>query len=95
MRMEEIIKAKIEASLSSTYVEVINESHKHAGHMGDDGSGETHFRLMVVSSAFENKNRIERHRTIHAILENELQNKIHALALKTYTPDEVKKNNKK
>lgn len=89
MAMEERIKAKLTEALNPAALEVENQSHLHAGHAGDDGSGESHFHLMVVSSAFEGTTRIERHRMIFDILRDEMS-AIHALAIKAYSPAEYK-----
>lgn len=81
MAMKDIIREKIEKALAPEILEVINESHLHKGHAGDDGSGESHFKLKVVSSAFVGKTKIECHRMINQILSEELKTRIHALSL--------------
>ena len=88
MSLADQIKQKLEKALEIDHIEVINESHKHAGHAGDDGSGESHFHLIVLSQSFVNQSRIQRQRTINTILKTELQNKIHALSMKLLTPQE-------
>lgn len=91
MNMEEQIKKKVEEFLAPEYFELENESHHHAGHSGDDGSGQTHFKLKIVSSKFEGCNRIQRHRLVHTFT-NELMDKgLHALSLHLYTPAEHSK----
>lgn len=60
---------------------MVNESHRHAGHAGDDGSGESHFRVAIRAAAFEGQTRIARHRAVHAAIGPELMGRIHALAL--------------
>lgn len=74
----------------------MDESDKHAGHvhmmqgLGKAGAGtETHFRLTVVSPAFESKTMVQRHRMIYAALAEEMRGSIHALALDTKTPAEA------
>ena len=81
--IEERIVKKIEEAFAPERLAVINESHLHAGHHGGamDGSGETHFRVRVVSPAFAGMSRIERHRAVHAALGTDLTSAIHALAL--------------
>jgi BolA protein len=59
---------------------VVNESHKHAGHSGDDGSGESHFRIVIRAPAFLPMTRIDRHRAVNAAL-GDLTTRIHAIAL--------------
>ncbi|NKB78394.1 BolA family transcriptional regulator [Ochrobactrum daejeonense] len=77
-------------------LEVINESHLHAGHHHEDrghhetydGTGETHFRIRIVAEAFSTMSRIERHRAINALLKEELASGVHALALEPSAPGE-------
>lgn len=61
----------------------------HAGHAGSPGTGESHFRVLVVSDAFDGKSRVERHRMVNAALADELAGRVHALALTTYAPGEA------
>ena len=86
------IAAKIEAALQPLSLEVIDESAQHAGHMlhphGEEPRGETHFRVYIVSPAFEGKSRIERHRMINAALAQELAGSVHALAIHANAPGE-------
>jgi BolA family transcriptional regulator, general stress-responsive regulator len=67
---------------------VTDESHLHEGHAGHRPGGETHFRLYIVSHAFEGKTRIERHRMINAVLAAELAGSVHALAIRAQAPGE-------
>lgn len=87
-RMTDKIKHKIEAAFSPILLEIRNDSEKHRGHAGHDGSNESHFHLTIVSDIFQEKTRIERQRIIHKLLETELNSGIHALALVLRTPDE-------
>ena len=75
------IEAKLTAALAPKSLEVIDESHRHAGHGHHHPDGETHFRVEIVSDAFEGKSRIERHRMINALLAEELASRVHALAI--------------
>lgn len=75
------IKRKLEAAFAPDRLEVVNDSHRHAGHAGDDGSGESHFNVLIRASAFADMNRIALHRAVHAALGPELLGRIHALAL--------------
>lgn len=88
MSMEARIRAKLIDGLEPIRLDVINESHLHAGHGGSPGTGESHFRVLVVSPKFEGKSRVERHRLVNETLSSELRNGIHALALRTYAPGE-------
>lgn len=74
-------------------LEIVNESHLHAGHHhGDgrpfDGTGETHFRVRMISAAFAGKSRLERHRAINAALAPVLEDGLHALAVEASAPGE-------
>lgn len=91
MSIAEQIKRKITESLAPEHLELINESHKHKGHAGDNGTGESHFKLIVVSSKFEGYDRIQRHRMVFTVLNEELNGKIHALSIAAYTPAEYRR----
>ena len=82
-----IINKSREAFLPES-LDVADESHLHEGHTGHRPGGETHFRVYIVSKAFEGKSRIERHRMINAALAAELAGPVHALALKAHAPGE-------
>ncbi len=86
--MQDTITQKLAQALQPLHLDVVNESHKHHGHAGDDGSGESHFFVLVVSDMFVGKSRIERQKMVYKILERELKGEIHALSLKTMTMDE-------
>lgn len=89
MSVEAAIREKLIRVLQPTRLDVVNESHLHAGHRTSPGTGESHFRVLVVSQAFAGKSRIERHRLINDTLAAELKGKVHALAIKAYAPDEA------
>ena len=91
-------KSMAEASLTAAFqperLEIVNESHLHAGHHhGDgrpfDGSGETHFRVRIVSATFAGKSRLERHRAVNAALGAVLDDGLHALAIEASAPGEA------
>ena len=79
-------------SIPEACLEIIDESSQHAGHAGAKGvsspSGETHFRVKVVSDSFEGLRTIDRHRMVYVVLEEELVGPVHALSLETLTPEE-------
>jgi len=75
------IRAALESAFAPTELVVENESHRHAGHAGDDGSGESHWRVTISAPAFASMSRIERHRAVHAALGPAIMGRIHALAL--------------
>ncbi len=68
-------------SLSPQHLEVINESALHAGHAGDDGSGESHWRIVIKAASLDGASRIARHRAVHSALGAEIIGRIHALAI--------------
>jgi len=81
MTVDAEIRAKLEATFAPATLEIINESHRHAGHSGDSGSGESHFRLRIAAPVFAEMSRVQRHRAVHSALGPELTGRIHALAL--------------
>ncbi|MEQ8824206.1 MAG: BolA family protein [Filomicrobium sp.] len=89
MSIEQTMREKLLVSLEPTRLDIINESELHAGHRGSPGTGESHFRLLIVSEAFTGKSRVDRHRIVNEILSDELAGRIHAMALKTYAPGEA------
>jgi BolA family transcriptional regulator, general stress-responsive regulator len=90
------IRRSLETALAPTRLDVVDESHKHAGHAhvmtrpGTAGApGETHFRIKVVAEEFAGKSRLERHRRINALIADEMgPNKVHALAIEARAPGE-------
>jgi BolA protein len=83
------IAQKLTKALAPAALNVIDESHSHAGHGHHHPDGETHFRVEVVSAAFEGKSLIERHRLVNALLSDELADRVHALAISAKTPHEA------
>ncbi|MFV0492483.1 MAG: BolA family protein [Pseudorhodobacter sp.] len=81
MAMAELIRTRLEAEFTPQQLEVSNESHRHAGHAGDDGSGESHFAVTIRAEALAPLTRVARHRAIHAALGPEIVGKIHALTI--------------
>ena len=75
------IREAIERAFQPQHIEIINESAKHRGHAGDDGSGESHFRVVLRAPQFASMNRVARHRAVHGALGAELLASIHALSL--------------
>jgi BolA family transcriptional regulator, general stress-responsive regulator len=89
MRTRDAIIEKLREAFSPESLEVKDESHLHEGHMGHRPSGETHFRVYIVSQAFAGKSRVDRHRLINAALAAELAGPVHALALHAKAPGEA------
>ncbi|XP_059285818.1 sufE-like protein 1, chloroplastic/mitochondrial [Lycium ferocissimum] len=84
------IKEKLEKELRPVELEVEDISYQHTGHAGVRGSdGQTHFNLNVVSEEFEGKSLVKRHRMIYGLMQDELQNGLHALSIVAKTPSEV------
>jgi BolA protein len=82
------IRERLDAALSPVALEIDDESHLHAGHAGArDGRG--HFRVMIVSPAFNGLNRIKRHQLVYGSLGEMMQSDIHALSIQAYSPDEI------
>lgn len=80
MAVSDEITQRLTDAFAPTVLEVVNESHRHAGHAGDDGSGESHFRVTIRAAAFGPMSRIDRHRAVQKAL-GDLNSRIHALAL--------------
>lgn len=83
------IQEKLTAALSPVRLVVIDDSSKHAGHVGARPGGETHFTVDVVSSAFEGLSRVARQRKIYEILAEEVAGPVHALVMIVKTPKEI------
>jgi BolA protein len=88
MSVKDRIIAKLTAAMAPLSLDVVDESNQHAGHGGWRETGETHFRVKMVSAALTGKTRIERHRTIHGLLAEELKGGVHALAIEARAPEE-------
>lgn len=88
MSVKDRIEKRLVEALKPQSLRVVDESHLHAGHAGARPEGETHFRVYIVSAAFESKDRINRHRAVHAILADELAGSVHALAIHASAPGE-------
>ena len=88
MTMAERMREKLTEAFQPARLDIIDDSHRHAGHAGAREGGETHFTVEVVSAAFAGKSRVERQRLVYAALAAELQERVHALALRTLTPAE-------
>jgi len=88
MSTSDVIIKKLREAFAPESLEVVDESHLHEGHAGHRPGGETHFRVYIVSPAFEGKSRVERHRMINAALEAELAGAVHALAIAAQAPTE-------
>ncbi len=88
------IREKLTAALSPEWIELVDDSARHAGHHHEGGmdakpGGESHFNLTVVSAAFEGQARVMRQRAVNAALREELAGPVHALSIKAMTPSEA------
>lgn len=83
------IEKRVQDALSPEHLAVINDSAQHRGHMGDDGTGESHFTVDVVAAAFAGQSRLQRQRLVNAALGELVRDgTVHALAIKARAPDE-------
>jgi BolA protein len=89
MSMDVRIKEKLTTRFQPEALDVINESHLHAGHSSSPNSGQSHYRVLIVATAFEGKSRLERHRLVNETLAAELKDGVHALAIRAQTPQEM------
>ncbi|KGK58331.1 BolA protein [Xanthomonas arboricola] len=88
MSRVERIRAAVQAALAPTELEVVDDSHRHAGHAGArDGRG--HFNVRVVSAAFAGKPPLARHRAVYAAVGEMMQTDIHALSIEALAPGEA------
>jgi BolA protein len=87
----ETMGRKLTEALAPTRLAIFDESHRHASHAGARPEGESHFRVEIVSAAFNGLSRIERQRLVHDVLSAELFGRVHALSLTTQTPEEAER----
>ena len=83
--MRDVLEAKLREALDPTHLEVIDESHLHAGHAGARDGGQ-HFRAVIVSEKFEGLNRVRAQQLVYQTVENWMGKEIHALSMQTFTP---------
>ena len=89
MSVKDRIVARLTEGLRPDALEVIDESHQHAGHMGSRPAGETHFRVRVTAAAFAGRSRVDRHRAVNDLLAAEIRpGGVHALAIEARAPGE-------
>ncbi|KZE08763.1 MULTISPECIES: BolA family protein [Sphingomonas] len=87
--LADLIATRLTDALSPTTLTVTNDSHHHAGHMGDDGTGETHFSVDIVADAFAGQSRVARQRLVNRALADLLATRIHALAIRARAPGDA------
>ncbi len=83
------IETLLREAFAPTRLEVINDSARHHGHAGDDGSGESHFTVVIESSAFAGQNRLARQRLVNRALGDIPGQRVHALAIRAFAPGEA------
>lgn len=88
MTVADRIDKKLRDGLHPVDLDIRDDSHKHEGHAGWRPGGETHFRVRIVSPAFEGQGRVARQRMVYALLADEMADRVHALELVTLTPQE-------
>jgi BolA family transcriptional regulator, general stress-responsive regulator len=84
----ERMRVKLMTALDPERLEIEDQSHRHAGHVGWREGGETHFSIKVASARFAGKRRLERHRMVYALLSEEIAGGVHALAIEALAPGE-------
>lgn len=82
------IERRLREAFQPTHLSVSNDSGSHAGHMGDDGTGESHFSLTIAAPAFAGMNRVQRQRAVNAALGDLMRTRIHALSMTVRAPGE-------
>ena len=88
MSIADTIRAKLTRRFAPTRLAIVNDSHRHSGHVGARPEGETHFAVTIVAPAFVGLNRVARQRLVYETLAEELATRIHALSLTTLATDE-------
>lgn len=88
MSREERIRSVLTKSFNPVELEIVDESHLHAGHAGARPEGETHFRVTVIAPAFEGVGRVDRQRMVNAALADEFDSGLHALSIRVSAPGE-------
>ena len=88
VKIADEIENRLQAALSPTKLIVTNDSARHSGHSGDDGTGESHFSVEIESAAFTGVGRLERQRMVNRALGDLPGQRVHALAIKATVPDE-------
>lgn len=88
MTVAATIRQKLTQRFAPIRLEIVDESHRHAGHAGAHPEGETHFTVTIVSAAFAGMTRLARQRLVYETLADELATRVHALSLTALAPSE-------
>ena len=83
------IETKLTQAFAPSDLDIVDQSHLHAGHAGAPEGGESHFRVRIVSDHFEGQNRVARQRAVNAALKEELAGPVHALSIQALAPGEA------
>ena len=84
--VQQEMEALLQEAFEPTRLEVVNDSGQHAGHAGDDGSGESHFTVVIEAPAFAQMSRLERQRAVNEALGDIPGERVHALSIKASAP---------
>lgn len=88
MSRTETIRERLQQAFSPLELDIIDDSHRHAGHASAGGGG--HFRVHIRAAAFEGKGTLQRHRLVYDALDDLMKsNEIHALSIAAFSPDET------
>jgi BolA protein len=85
------MEQRLRAALAPTRLEVINDTAQHLGHAGDDGSGESHFTIVIEADGFAGVSRLERQRMVNRALGDIPGSRVHAVAVRASAPGEVQR----
>ena len=86
MPVIDTIRRRLDEALAPERLDLVDESARHAGHAGARPGGESHFRVTIVSAAFDGRSRVERQRMVYDALGELMQTDIHALSITAETP---------
>ena len=84
----DMIREKLTTAFSPSQLDIVDDSHKHAGHEGAKAGG-GHFNVLIVATAFEGKSLLQRHRMVYEAMGDAMKSDIHALSIKAHTPQET------
>ena len=87
MSVTDTITTKLTSKFAPVFLDVIDESNKHHGHAGWREGGETHFRVRIATRHFDGMSRVAQHRAVMDVLDAELKDRVHALAIEVLPPD--------
>ncbi|HEV7291872.1 BolA family protein [Devosia sp. RR2S18] len=87
MSQKDTIAAKLTEKFAPVFLDVVDESNKHRGHAGWREGGETHFRVRIATRHFDGLSRVAQHRAVMDVLDAELKDRVHALAIEVLPPD--------